>query len=91
MPTISGTLLNSGSCRRCHKDGRLETVDILAYMSDKVSQSLGPRGMDKMVWWNSASFIVLPDLKLDPNWKRRNNHCMSSKTETAQKPMRNEV
>ena len=49
MPPISGALLNSGSCRRCHKDGGLKTVDILAYMSDKVSQSLGPRGMDKMV------------------------------------------
>lgn len=64
MPPISGALLNSGSCRRCHKDGGLKTVDILAYMSDKVSQSLGPRGMDKMVLQNSASLIVLPDFEI---------------------------
>lgn len=58
-------------------------------MSDKESQSLGPRGMDKMVWCNSASLIDLPDLKLDPNWKRRNNHCMLYKTERAGKTIRN--
>lgn len=76
MHAVLRTLLNFGSCCRCHKNGGFGNCSCFCSMSDKEPQSLGPRGMDKMVWWNSASLVGLPDLNSDTNWKRGNNHCM---------------
>lgn len=44
--------------------------ETVAHMINEESQSLGPRGMDKMVGYKKSSLIGLPDLILDSNWKR---------------------